>query len=322
MRALGFLVAAVLALGLAPMSAQVSFEGTDLYAVDLSTGALRRIGAIGDGETVIGLALPAPSTSAGTIYALTTDNELLSFSRTAPETMLNRVDVQGLGSESLIAIDFRPATGDLYALSDANVVYVVDPESGEAQAVGGPFSPAIEDTALGFDFNPTVDRIRVDVGTGQNLRLNPDTGQVGMDAMTGQPTVDGRLTYATGDVNAGSQPFVVAAGYANNLAGSEATQLYVIDAGSNVLALQDPPNDGVLSTVGALGVDTTNVTGFDIAPTGEAFAAIATTLKMPSTGTGASVVAGSGAIGWAAVAAIVGLVAGAFAVRRRTATAS
>ena len=40
------------------------------------------------------------------------------------------------------------------------------------------FTPALSGTAFGFDFNPTVDRIRVVSDTGQNLRLNPDTGAV------------------------------------------------------------------------------------------------------------------------------------------------
>ena len=68
---------------------------------------------------------------------------------------------------------------------------------------------------------------------------------------------------------------MVGAAYTNNMAGATATMLYVVDAGRDVLALQNPPNDGVLNTVGALGVDASEMVGFDVAPgTGAAFAAL------------------------------------------------
>jgi hypothetical protein len=47
--------------------------------------------------------------------------------------------------------------------------------------------------SFGFDFNPTVDRIRVVSNTGQNLRLHPVTGVV---ASTDTP-----LTFAATDLN-------------------------------------------------------------------------------------------------------------------------
>ena len=47
---------------------------------------------------------------------------------------------------------------------------MVDPARGAAIAVGAPFTPGTDGTAFGFDFNPTVDRIRVVSDTGQNLR--------------------------------------------------------------------------------------------------------------------------------------------------------
>ena len=45
----------------------------------------------------------------------------------------------------------------------------------------------------------------------------------------------------------------------------ETTALYNLDASLNALLLQDPPNDGGLATVGALGADVSAVAGFDIA---------------------------------------------------------
>ena len=214
--------------------------------------------------------------SGGTAYAITASNQLVGFDQNSPGQVSSSVPVTGLASgEVLLGIDFRPATGQLYALGSASQVYVVDTATGVATAVGGPFAPALEGTAFGFDFNPTVDRIRVVSDTGQNLRLNPETGAVGTDPATGAATIDGRLAYASGDANAGAQPGVVGAAYTNNFAGATTTVLYDIDANLGVLATQEPPNDGVLNTVGALGFGTNYLVGFDIAAgDGRALAAL------------------------------------------------
>lgn len=214
--------------------------------------------------------------SGGTVYAVTASNQLVGFDQNSPGQVSSSVPVTGLASgEVLLGIDFRPATGQLYALGSASQVYTVDPASGTATAVGGPFAPALEGTAFGFDFNPTVDRIRVVSDTGQNLRLNPDTGAVGTDPATGAATVDGRLAYASDDPNAGAQPGVVGAAYTNNVAGAASTVLYDIDANLGTLVTQDPPNDGVLNTVGSLGFGTGYLVGFDIAASdGRALAAL------------------------------------------------
>jgi len=52
------------------------------------------------------------------------------------------------------------------------------------------------------------------------------------------------------------------------------TTLYNLDLATDVLAVQAPPNDGILTTVGVLGFDATGAAGFDIATTGGAFAAL------------------------------------------------
>lgn len=204
--------------------------------------------------------------SGGTVYAITASNQLVGFDQNNPGQVSSSVPVTGLApGEVLLGIDFRPATGQLYALGSASQIYVVDTTTGVATAVGGPFTPALEGTAFGFDFNPTVDRIRVVSDAGQNLRLNPDTGAVGTDPATGAPTIDGRLAYASGAPNAGAQPGVVGAAYTNNAAGATETELYDIDANLDLLVTQKPPNEGVLNTVGPLGFDANSLVGFDIA---------------------------------------------------------
>ncbi len=101
------------------------------------------------------------------------------------------------------------------------------------------------------------DRLRLISDQQQNLRIDVDSGAAAND---------GALAYGPGDRNFGDDPDAVGAAYANNVAGATSTALYDIDARQDVLALQSPPNDGVLRTIGALGVDTTRFAGFDITP--------------------------------------------------------
>ena len=118
-----------------------------------------------------------------------------------------------------------------------------------------PFIPALAGTNFGFDFNPTVDRIRVTSDAEQNLRLNPDDG-----AVTG---VDANLAYAAGDPGAGTTPNVAGSAYTNSFAGAGSTTLFDIDNARHALVIQNPPNDGTLTTVGALGTSNDAV-AFDI----------------------------------------------------------
>ncbi|TBR16467.1 MAG: DUF4394 domain-containing protein, partial [Chitinophagaceae bacterium] len=113
------------------------------------------------------------------------------------------------------------------------------------------------------------DRLRVVSDAEQNLRIN---------VATGATTVDGSLAYAAGDVAAGSNPGVAAAAYTNSVAGTTTTTLYDIDTTRDALVRQAPPNDGVLNTVGSLGIgDVTAVAGFDIGADGNrAYASLVT----------------------------------------------
>lgn len=183
-------------------------------------------------------------------YGLTTSNQVIQYNANAPESPISTVNVTGLQSgETLMAIDFRPATGQLYGLGSASRIYTINLASGLATAIGSnPFTPAINGSIVGFDFNPTVDRIRLATGTGQNMRLHPETGAA--------VAVDGNL-------NPGS-PNVNAVAYANSFAGASSTTLFDIDIATQKLFTQDPPNDGKLIEVGPLGITPTDEGGFDI----------------------------------------------------------
>lgn len=286
-RSLLILFATVLSLSFVTSSSAQPVAGTELYGINLETGEATLVGQVGEGEAVIGLAFPTDAPAADLAIALTIENDLIEFSVNDPANLTNIAPIAGLGDgETLVGMDFRPATGELFAMSDASIIYVIDLETVTAVPVGEPFDPPLESQLVGFDFNPTVDLIRVITDTGQNLRVNPDSGQVNVDDDSGELQVDGRLAYAAGDPNEGAPASGVAAGYTNNFADAEETELFVIDSGLDVLALQEPPNDGVLNTVGPLGVDATGWTALDVAPSGEAFALIPVEMEMPDTGTG------------------------------------
>src|SRR5262249_4813552 len=110
------------------------------------------------------------------LVALSTKNQLLAFDSSAPGTIQGTLPVTGLqASEALLDIDFRPSTGQLYALGSSNRIYTVNTTSGVATPVGsGTFAVPLSGAAFGFNFDPVADQIRVISDTGQNLRLNPD----------------------------------------------------------------------------------------------------------------------------------------------------
>lgn len=210
------------------------------------------------------------------VLAVTAGNELLRFNAGQPQRVLERRRLGGLApGESLIGLDFRIARGQLYGLGSTGRVYTIDPATGDASPLPAAAVFRPEGTRYGFDFNPTVDRIRVVGPAGTNLRLHPDTGAQ-VDGSAAQPGVqsDGTLFYRDGDVNAGRAPRIVAAGYTYNKLDETITSNFAIDASAGILALQGThegvkpavsPNTGQLSTVGALGIGRLDDASFDIA---------------------------------------------------------
>mgnify|MGYP003693911373 CR=1 FL=1 len=85
------------------------------------------------------------------------------------------ISVTGIGAETLLDIDIRPANGALYALSNLGNLYSINVTTGAA-ILSANLAGVILDpnaTRFGIDFNPTVDRLRIVSNTGQNLRLTP-----------------------------------------------------------------------------------------------------------------------------------------------------
>ena len=200
-------------------------------------------------------------------------NKLVSFDSSTPGTLLGDVTITGLqANEVIAAIDFRPATGELYGLgiinngaTRAGDLYKINPTTAVATLVGnGPFSTTLGATdRYGFDFNPVVDRIRVTNDLDANFRLNPDDG-----------TISGTDTNISD--GAASNEQLVAVAYDRNY-GSNLTTLYGYDFQTDNLVSvggvngNPSPNGGLLTTVARAklgGVNFTSGTsllGFDIA---------------------------------------------------------
>ena len=186
---------------------------------------------------------------------LTADQQLICFGENAPALARTIGRISGLsgGDTRLVGIDVRPASGALYGLGDAGGIYqvdLVDASLGNRQQLGVP----LEGTAFGIDFNPTVDRLRIVSDSGQNLRVNVDTGMT---------TEDGDLNYPAPAVPPAGG--IVAAAYTNNDASADtATTLFDLDTALDQIAIQAPPNAGGLGVTGKLLTDAAGDAGFDI----------------------------------------------------------
>ena len=87
-----------------------------------------------------------------------------------------------------------------------------------------------------------MDRIRVVTDAGQNFRLEPEHGR---GRRRRRPAI-GRLQM-DGPIN-GATTTVDAAAYTNNQQNATVTTLYTLDAASDQLYIQNPPNGGTQTT--------------------------------------------------------------------------
>lgn len=186
------------------------------------------------------------------LVGLVDGNKLVTID---PESRRVTGTVAVTGTATLLGIDRRPADGMLYGVaSDGNIV-TIDPATGRATVKSKLSETLRGTTSITVDFNPMADRLRIMTPDGVSFRVNVDDGKV---------TVDGSHKWKPGDANASTPPRVLAGAYTNSVKGTTSTMLYNIDAAGN-LVTQAPPNDGVLNTVGSLGVRLSGPVAFNIA---------------------------------------------------------
>jgi hypothetical protein len=260
-----------------------------------SSKALRR--TIVAGGVLAGLAIPSAASAAdSSAVVLTTDNKISTFETaypteaTAPRAITDRTGAAIPGK--FVAIDVRPQNGAVYALNyrfDPNApatstiqLFALSVRTGVATPIGGTQTVAgtsayTANTQFGFDFNPTVDRIRVVSDSGMNGRLNPNTGGYTADTSIADTTkVDG-------------------AAYTNNQQNATATSLFTLAGDGDKLYLQTLPNDGTQTApkdvkVNGQTVDFSSVGGFDISPGVN----VATSNTAPPAGSGGFIATNAG----------------------------
>jgi hypothetical protein len=197
--------------------------------------------------------IAAAPAGAVTMAGLTADNKLVWID-TDKKTASVPKPITG-SDQRIVGIDVRPANGKLYAVGAGGQIFTLAPDTG----VLTPVSQISEKVELGakpvVDFNPVADRLRVISVYGTSLRINVDTGQT---------VVDKPVAFDAADANAAKRPMIAAGAYINAVAGAKATELFHVDHGAGALLLQNPPNDGILKTKGALGIKVEPMAAMDV----------------------------------------------------------
>lgn len=213
--------------------------------------------------SIRGIALNRAEDTTSKGIGLTNNNALIRFEINRPNDTTEQRITGVLVNEKFVGIDFRlrtatDKTNTLYGLTDQANLYTINPNSGAATLVtalkagtGSNFS-ALDGTEFAVDFNPTADRLRVISNSGQNLRINVDTGE----------------TIQDGKINGITNAVISAAAYTNSFQtpiSALSTELFNLDHTNQLLTKQVPPNDGTLVRLGSLGVNLGLNDGFDIA---------------------------------------------------------
>src|SRR5690349_765676 len=131
---------------------------------------------------------PGAGVTSGDTYGVTSTGRLVTFDRADP-ALDTAIAITGLQtSETVVGLDVRAGgatPGELYALGSTGRLYTINTTTGvatlkstlaaDASDSTEPFT-ALAGAEFGVDFNPVTDRLRVVSDTGQNLRIDADTG--------------------------------------------------------------------------------------------------------------------------------------------------
>jgi hypothetical protein len=205
-----------------------------------------------------------------TIYAIDSQNRLVTFDSATPSVLTSARTIKlppfvtydsNRPLERIVSLAFRaadgPATTRLWGLTNYGNIVPVNLAGAD---IGLPVikNISLNGTAFGFGFDPTsaVNMLLVS-NLDQNLRIKFNTGEV----FTQTP-----LNYFMGTP---TDPNVVAFAYDNNLSGVTQRTPYMIDSAADTLVFLLPPfSDGILRTVGPLGVNASEIAGLTIYTTG------------------------------------------------------
>lgn len=249
-------------------------------SIDLPTGMVVPVAAVANVTgSVTGLALQEP-VGVPMVGLFNSGANLLRFNSQTPVSGVTTSITGVTAGETMVGIDFRPLTGQLMglgvnAVSDTGTLYLIDPRTAAATAIGTPGSVALVDDAVnpidfpvvgvtgyGFNFDPATDQARVVTGTGLNFRIDPNSGS----------PLDG--DFASGEINPdtainGAATGAVGASYTNSFSSTFDTTLYTVDSVTDSLFIQSTPNSGtqmipLALTLGGSPLDIASIAAFEI----------------------------------------------------------
>ena len=207
--------------------------------------------------------LVSSAVQAGTIYGLTSLNQLVSFDSATPGTVTNLGTISQAG---VVDIDFSPVNGQLYGVTSNGNLYFINPSNASATLAVSPTSALSNITDS--DFNPAADRLRLFGDVDQSYRITPDVSATNPATATpGAVSMDGTFTGPATPVD------LVGAAYTNNFDGTASTTLYSIDTAIDRLIIHSiTPQFVTVAQVGSgLGVTVGSAVGFDIGADGIAY---------------------------------------------------
>ncbi|QNP54274.1 DUF4394 domain-containing protein (plasmid) [Hymenobacter qilianensis] len=234
-----------------------------LFAVDLATGAARRLAQYAPTLAYTGLAIPTRPVGYAADF---TGSRLHIFDPTDASVTVTKTITGFADFRRIIGLDFRPSNGQLYALTQSfddtldRYLYTINPATAEATLIG-PITPRLSLTSESaqFDFDPLTDQIRVvstngAAGTARTLLLNPTTAVFSPDVPLTLPSPPGSFKLA----------------HDNNVAGATTTNLYLIEdpLGFNNLPCklyrQNTADASSFTEIGSLGPTIRDCQAFDI----------------------------------------------------------
>ena len=230
-------------------------------------------------SSIVGIAVLALQPTAGLaerIFAVNEAGNLIRFDSATPGVIESSVPLSGLGeSEYVGGLDFRPATGELYALAPELQsigpppggyichLYSVALATGVAtQVTLGTVFPTGLQSGEGFDFNPVDGEIRIVESGGVNVRMDPATAEV------------------TADTSLSPEISAVGLAFDHDVAGATSSTAYALDSQAHDLVRiggidgVPPPSGGEVTVIGPLGVSFSYFASFDISPSGIAYAVL------------------------------------------------
>lgn len=179
-------------------------------------------------------------------------SQLFGFDSATPGTITTTLNITGLRSnETLVAMDTRPSTGELYAYGSPSLrveanIYAINPATGAATLVAADVPRMLPLSSADIAFDPVTDTFRVVSDSGDpNLRVDP---------VTGARVAEGPLRFAGGGTNFRLGGIA----YTNqDQDPATGTQLFAINTNlgieQGVLLRLDAPSTGELTPVGVTG---------------------------------------------------------------------